>query len=216
MPKGGYRRSFQRTFLASNWVSASHFCWHLIRSRQHSTVRGYPLIIEATKLIVEEASVVDPVLLQSLLPKLDYTAFLQAYQQVYPRLTDAAAVTDADGNDTSSSLAAAAVVPISSSPLPLPSDLPTELPNHLDFSMFPAKIAPLVANRAATPVDAAPAPGGTVDPTVASPDYVLISQFNRILMDIHVLEGFLICPETGRRYPIHDGIPNMLLHADEV
>jgi multifunctional methyltransferase subunit TRM112 len=175
------------------------------------------LIIEATKLIVEEASVVDPVLLQSLLPKLDYAAFLQAYQQVYPRLTDAAAVTDADGNDTSSPLvAAAAVGPISSSPLPLPSDLPTELPNRLDFSMFPAKIAPLVANRGATPVDAAPATGGTVDPPVTSPDYVLISQINRILMDIHVLEGFLICPETGRRYPIHDGIPNMLLHADEV
>jgi len=36
------------------------------------------------------------------------------------------------------------------------------------------------------------------------------------LFDIHVIEGFLICPDTGRRFPIKDGIPNMILHEDEV
>ena len=39
---------------------------------------------------------------------------------------------------------------------------------------------------------------------------------HHILFEIHVMEGFLICPETGRKFPIRDGIPNMLLHEDEV
>ena len=26
----------------------------------------------------------------------------------------------------------------------------------------------------------------------------------------------LVCPETGRKFPVTDGIPNMLLNEDEV
>lgn len=29
-------------------------------------------------------------------------------------------------------------------------------------------------------------------------------------------DGALICPETGRRFPVVNGIPNMLLNEDEV
>ena len=36
------------------------------------------------------------------------------------------------------------------------------------------------------------------------------------LLDIHVMEGALICPESGRSFPVTGGIPNMLLHEDEV
>jgi multifunctional methyltransferase subunit TRM112 len=36
------------------------------------------------------------------------------------------------------------------------------------------------------------------------------------LFDVHVVQGCLICPDTGRRFPIKDGIPNMILHEDEV
>ncbi|OEU20598.1 Trm112p-domain-containing protein [Fragilariopsis cylindrus CCMP1102] len=36
------------------------------------------------------------------------------------------------------------------------------------------------------------------------------------LFDVHVIEGCLICPGTDRRFPIKDGIPNMILHEDEV
>lgn len=39
---------------------------------------------------------------------------------------------------------------------------------------------------------------------------------HKLLLDVHVTEGALICPETGRRFPVHEGIPNMLLHEDEV
>jgi multifunctional methyltransferase subunit TRM112 len=33
---------------------------------------------------------------------------------------------------------------------------------------------------------------------------------HNLLLDIHVLKGALICPETERSYPIEDGIPNMM------
>lgn len=33
---------------------------------------------------------------------------------------------------------------------------------------------------------------------------------------VHVIEGCLVCPKSGRRFPITNGIPNMLLHEDEV
>jgi multifunctional methyltransferase subunit TRM112 len=33
---------------------------------------------------------------------------------------------------------------------------------------------------------------------------------------VEVVEGCLVCPESGREFPIKDGIPNMLLNEDEV
>ena len=36
------------------------------------------------------------------------------------------------------------------------------------------------------------------------------------LVEIEVIEGHLECPESGRQFPIKNGIPNMLLNEDEV
>jgi multifunctional methyltransferase subunit TRM112 len=36
-----------------------------------------------------------------------------------------------------------------------------------------------------------------------------------ILMNVHVVEGTLTCPVTGREFPIIDEIPNMLLEEEE-
>jgi multifunctional methyltransferase subunit TRM112 len=47
-------------------------------------------------------------------------------------------------------------------------------------------------------------------------DDTLISQIHSVLMDVHVLEGSLVCPDTGRKFPVKEGIPNMILHEDEV
>ncbi|KAE9609042.1 hypothetical protein Lal_00020109 [Lupinus albus] len=43
-----------------------------------------------------------------------------------------------------------------------------------------------------------------------------LSRFHHALLELHLEEGALICPETGRRFPVTKGIPNMLLHEDEV
>ena len=39
---------------------------------------------------------------------------------------------------------------------------------------------------------------------------------HHVLMEIEIIEGNLICPETGRKFPISKGIPNMLLKEDEI
>lgn len=44
----------------------------------------------------------------------------------------------------------------------------------------------------------------------------LLSKFHHALLEIHLEEGALVCPETGRKFPVSKGIPNMLLHEDEV
>lgn len=47
-------------------------------------------------------------------------------------------------------------------------------------------------------------------------DDALIAQLHFCLFDVHLIEGFLICPATGRKFPVKDGIPNMILHEDEI
>lgn len=37
-----------------------------------------------------------------------------------------------------------------------------------------------------------------------------------MLLEIDVVNGELICPESGRKFPINNGIPNMILNEDEV
>uniref|UniRef100_A0A803N0P0 Uncharacterized protein n=1 Tax=Chenopodium quinoa TaxID=63459 RepID=A0A803N0P0_CHEQI len=43
-----------------------------------------------------------------------------------------------------------------------------------------------------------------------------LAKFHHALLEIHLEEGALVCPETGRKFPVNKGIPNMLLHEDEV
>lgn len=44
----------------------------------------------------------------------------------------------------------------------------------------------------------------------------LIDDLHRVLFNIHVTDGSLVCPATKRVFPIKDGIPNMILHEDEI
>lgn len=38
---------------------------------------------------------------------------------------------------------------------------------------------------------------------------------HKALFDIEIIQGTLECPESGRKFPISDGIPNMLCNEDE-
>ena len=57
-------------------------------------------------------------------------------------------------------------------------------------------------------------------PPEPAPDYENNEEFlkkvHHVLLEVEVMEGELICPETGRKFPISDGIPNMLINEDEV
>ena len=43
-----------------------------------------------------------------------------------------------------------------------------------------------------------------------------IIYFFGVSRQVHLEEGALVCPETGRRFPVSKGIPNMLLNEDEL
>jgi len=53
-------------------------------------------------------------------------------------------------------------------------------------------------------------------PPNAATDEALLRNLHTLLLDIHIEEGELTCPACERKYPIKDGIPNMLLREDEV
>lgn len=36
-----------------------------------------------------------------------------------------------------------------------------------------------------------------------------------ILMNVHLVEGILTCPATGRQFPVENEIPNMIIQEDE-
>lgn len=47
-------------------------------------------------------------------------------------------------------------------------------------------------------------------------DEEFLRRVHHVLLDVHVIEGALVCPDTGRRFVIKDSVPNMLLHEDEI
>ena len=47
-------------------------------------------------------------------------------------------------------------------------------------------------------------------------DDKMIAQYHKVLFDVHLIQGHLVCPDTGRKFPVKDGIPNMILHEDEI
>lgn len=47
-------------------------------------------------------------------------------------------------------------------------------------------------------------------------DDAFLQKFHHALLEVCLEEGSLVCPETGRRFPVAKGIPNMLLNEDEV
>ncbi len=47
-------------------------------------------------------------------------------------------------------------------------------------------------------------------------DEATLRTLHMLLFDICVEEATLVCPESGREFPVEKGIPNMLLHDDEI
>ena len=47
-------------------------------------------------------------------------------------------------------------------------------------------------------------------------DEAFLRLVHHALLEVRLVEGALICPESGRRFPVANSIPNMLLREDEV
>ena len=47
-------------------------------------------------------------------------------------------------------------------------------------------------------------------PAKYAEDEEFLTALHHALMEIEILDGHLVCPETGKKFPIKDGIPSML------
>ena len=47
-------------------------------------------------------------------------------------------------------------------------------------------------------------------------DDEFLRSFHHALLELVLQEGALVCPETGRKFVVQKGIPNLLLNEDEV
>ena len=47
-------------------------------------------------------------------------------------------------------------------------------------------------------------------------DEEFLKKAHHALLEIELINGSLVCPETSRKFPVSDGIPNMLLNGDEI
>ncbi|XP_064616664.1 multifunctional methyltransferase subunit TRM112-like protein [Liolophura sinensis] len=57
-------------------------------------------------------------------------------------------------------------------------------------------------------------------PAEVVPEYESNEEFlkkaHHLLLEVEIKDGDLVCPETGRKFPVSNGIPNMLLNEAEV
>ena len=63
-------------------------------------------------------------------------------------------------------------------------------------------------------VDALPAQ--ITQSQAAGLDEAFLRLVHHALLEVRLCEGALVCPESGRRFPVANSIPNMLLREDEV
>ena len=132
-----------------------------LKSNVRGTENGYPLTIEAKRILYEE-SPMDPEFILEILKKVNYSTLQIAVQQITPLCVE---------NSISIQ----------------------ELPQKLNVSEF-------MGDK------------GLLSDEVKN----VIQNLHKVLFDIHVTAGVLICPDTGRKFPIVQGIPNMVLHEDEI
>ena len=50
----------------------------------------------------------------------------------------------------------------------------------------------------------------------AGQDQNFLQLLHVVLLEVRLVQGALICPESGRRFPVSNSIPNMLLNEDEI
>ena len=93
----------------------------------------------------------------------------------------------------------------------IPSDFDADLTRSMLKKIQWIALRSAAANLSLTEID------GIEEMTeeMAASDEDLLRRIHRLLFEIHIQEGALICPESHRRFPIKDGIPNLLLNEDE-
>ena len=52
-------------------------------------------------------------------------------------------------------------------------------------------------------------------PSDKEEDEDILRKIHHVLLEVEITEGELECPETGRKFPIKNGIPDMRLNEEE-
>jgi multifunctional methyltransferase subunit TRM112 len=47
-------------------------------------------------------------------------------------------------------------------------------------------------------------------PTKYEEDEAFLRALHHVLLEVEILEGNLVCPETAKKFPIKEGIPSMI------
>jgi multifunctional methyltransferase subunit TRM112 len=95
---------------------------------------------------------------------------------------------------------------------PMDAELVTKLLPKLEYSAIVAAVADIADKVENLPEIPNELP--TEEAIIENPS--ILEALHHVLFNIHILEGDLICPDTGRKFPIKQGIPNMILHEDEI
>ena len=129
-----------------------------------------------------------------MLPKIDWTAFSGGARDIAKALLAAATAAPAAADGADGAVASA---------------------DGADGAVASAESA----STAASAADAAtklPTSEADADTLIAADEAGFLRIVHLLLLDVHIQAGALICPESGRRFPINEGVPNMLLHEDEI
>jgi uncharacterized protein YbaR (Trm112 family) len=219
------------------WLVGLFVCLMLPRTNHNnnilfyfSTPNGYPLIIEATCVTIEQQQspgvAADTQMVLKLLPKIRYDALVQAVHQVRQTLLlqqeqNQKETTTPTPSTTKDETTNPENVSSPPPPAPLPESLPPSLAKLLTTTLPPepepqTQQEPPQEGEAATTTTTTQVVEPLMGNDSAQDELVVLQQLHHVLFNIHIEEGHLICPDTGRKFPIKQGIPNMILHEDEV
>lgn len=163
---------------------------------------GYPFKIEAAE-VVERAAEYDPDFLRHIYPKLEWPAFLEAARTVRVCVCARGRMMMID---------LGAVVRPRRLCVVYRCCFAHESRRHPLSPSKPPNNPPPKPTKQLKCAEGLP---DAVD-DAALRDEAFLRAFHHALLEVHLEEGALVCPETGRRFKVSKGIPNLLLNEDEV
>lgn len=100
---------------------------------------------------------------------------------------------------------------------PVNKDFLLKLLPKLNYPAFHLAVQQLLPHCADYSLPAIPNDVDTSDiAAIDTLDNDTIAALHTWLLDVYLVEGSLICPDTARKFPVKDCIPNMILHEDEI
>lgn len=169
----------------------------------HSTTNGYPLQLRANVILIENTPI-DSNMVRSMLSKINYHVLAKTYNQLR---ADCCGATGTIANNEEATKSTTAIPTSSNGQI-------TVMVTNNDGKDTTTTTAIDEIEQLLPPF----LPEIQIKEEEDDPKQLQLhhEQLYRIMFDIHIQEGTLTCPDSGRVFFIKDGIPNMILHEDEL